>query len=226
MSKPAQLHADRQPLAAVAKRSQVVTRLEITAKPGESENDANARSLLDPCAHAAVQTVWFQQSFGPTDLTATHHAITTLVERVHSGDMRDVETTLVAQAAALNHLFTELSRRAALNMGEYLGAAETYMRLALRAQNQSRMTLETLSAIKNPPVVFAKQANIAHGHQQVNNGEASLAVRAPETSNRQTELLEPSHAKPEWLDAGASRATTPGHPTMATVEAIKRPKDA
>ena len=32
------------------------------------------------------------------------------------------------------------------------------------------MTLETLSTLKNPPVVYAKQANIAHGPQQMNNG--------------------------------------------------------
>jgi hypothetical protein len=31
------------------------------------------------------------------------------------------------------------------------------------------MTLETLATIKNPPVVFARQANIAQGPQQVNN---------------------------------------------------------
>ena len=40
------------------------------------------------------------------------------------------------------------------------------MRMALKAQNQCRMTLETLATIKNPPVVFAKQANTAQGPQQ------------------------------------------------------------
>ena len=43
------------------------------------------------------------------------------------------------------------------------------MRLALKAQGQCRATLETLATIKNPPVVFARQANIAQGPQQVNN---------------------------------------------------------
>ena len=40
------------------------------------------------------------------------------------------------------------------------------MRMAMKAQNQCRMTLETLATIKNPPVVFAKQANINNGGQQ------------------------------------------------------------
>jgi hypothetical protein len=44
------------------------------------------------------------------------------------------------------------------------------MRLALKAQSQCRATLETLATVKNPPVLFAKQANIANGPQQVNNG--------------------------------------------------------
>lgn len=36
-----------------------------------------------------------------------------------------------------------------------------------------------LAGIKNPPVVIAKQANIAQGHQQVNNGlPAGDPVRA------------------------------------------------
>ena len=44
-------------------------------------------------------------------------------------------------------------------MNEHLPAAETYMRLALKAQSQCRATLETLANIKNPPTVFARQAN-------------------------------------------------------------------
>jgi hypothetical protein len=52
---------------------------------------------------------------------------------VQSGDLSAVEATLTAQAAALNAIFSELARRAALNMGEYLPATETYLRLALKA---------------------------------------------------------------------------------------------
>jgi hypothetical protein len=48
--------------------------------------------------------------------------------------------------------------------------ADRYLRLALKAQSQSRATVETLATVKNPPVVYAKQANFAAGAQQVNNG--------------------------------------------------------
>jgi hypothetical protein len=63
-------------------------------------------------------------------------------------------------------------------MGEHFDAFERYLRLALKAQNQCRATLETLAAIKNPPVVFTKQANINHGNgnQQINNGTLASDV--------------------------------------------------
>lgn len=61
------------------------------------------------------------------------------------------------------------------------------MKLALRAQNQSRATLETLGNIKQPRAVFVKQANIAHGHQQVNNAHACENIK---TQKEQNELLE------------------------------------
>jgi len=60
----------------------------------------------------------------------------------------------------------------------YVPVAEPYLRLALKAQSQSRASIESLAQIKNPPVVYARQAYLANGPQQVNNGVA--APRAPE----------------------------------------------
>ena len=74
---------------------------------------------------------------------------------------------LFNQAQALQSIFVNLSCQAARQ--EYRSNQELFLRLALKAQNQCRTTLETLAALKHPPVVFAKQANIAQGHQQVNN---------------------------------------------------------
>ena len=200
--------------------------MKVQAEPGESREAVMARLAVAPCMTAATVTTSFSRAFGEVDLTATHTALLEQTKRVHGGNLREAESTLVAQAAALNSIFADLARRSALNVGEYMGAAETYMKLALRAQNQCRMTLETLATIKNPPVVFAKQANIAHGHQQVNNGDAVPVARAGETANRQPELLEAPHAQPEWMDAGAARAATPSDPAMATVEAIDRSANA
>jgi hypothetical protein len=150
---------------------------------------------------------------------------------VNGGDLSGAESMLTAQATALNAVFGELSRRAALNMGEYLGATESYMRLALKAQGQCRATLETLAAIKNPPVVFARQANINNGgQQQVNNGagpdpsnssQARAGSRAAKETIEQTGLLEASDGK--RLDARAASTASGTDPNMATVARIDRP---
>ena len=59
---------------------------------------------------------------------------------------------LFGQAQALQDIFVMLARRAS-NQTK-LPQWDAAMRMALRAQNQSRMTLETLATIKNPPVVL------------------------------------------------------------------------
>jgi hypothetical protein len=101
-----------------------------------------------------------------------------------------------------------------------LDASETYMRLALRAQSQSRSTLETLSVVKNPPAIaFVKQANIANGPQQVNNGHgptpSGRVPRVGEPSKSQSKLLEQEHGK--RVDPGASQASVGAHPPLAAV---------
>jgi hypothetical protein len=94
------------------------------------------------------------------------------------------------------------------------------MRLALKAQSQCRVTLETLAAIKNPPLVFAKQANIAHGAQQVNNVVALIARGRFGTP--QNELLE-AHGK--RLDGRAANSAGASDKDLAALEALNRPKN-
>ena len=114
-------------------------------------------------------------------------------------------------------IFVSLARRA-VNQ-EYVKHYEMYLRLALKAQNQSRMTLETLAAIKNPPVVFAKQANInqGNGNQQVNNGTSAPAAHAEKNLNQQNELLEEQHGS-QTLDTRTAGTAIGKDKAMATVD--------
>lgn len=105
------------------------------------------------------------------------------VKDLQEGDSSQTESILFSQAVTLNAIFLEMARRAALNMNEHIHATEAYMRMALRAQNQVRLTLETINTIKSPPVVIAKQANITSGPQQVNN------VLSPQTLGEQKRLF-------------------------------------
>ena len=162
----------------------------VVCRNGEDPELATTRILMGPSlTNANIAAKFAKGQFGrELDLPS---AVTTLIEvtnRVKANDMSDVEATLVCQATALNSMFCELSRRAAANMGEYIEASERYMRMALKAQNQCRMTLETLSTIKNPPVIYAKQANISNGPQKVNNHPY-----AGENKNQPIKVLEQSH---------------------------------
>lgn len=186
-----------------------------------------AMALGSVAANAMTARTFAKGTFGTLDVTECVLTLKKRVDTTHGGDLRHAETTLTAQAATLDAIFNEMARRAALNIGEYMDATERYMRLALKAQGQCRATLETLAAIKNPPVIFAKQANIAHGPQQVNNDGIPNSTRTRAgTRKKQTtpdELLEgPQHGSANMDDRAA---TTParGHPTVEALEPIHRP---
>lgn len=156
-------------------------------------------------------------------------ALLAISDRLGDGDNMPTVRLLASQAASLNAIFVEMARRSAVNLGEYLDASEKYMRLALKAQNQCRATLETLAMIQNPPIVYARQANIAHGPQQVNNGTpipttttvTTQAVRAGETETEQPELLEKTDG--ERLDFGAQGQAGGTDPQLVPVGKVHRP---
>lgn len=87
------------------------------------------------------------------------------------GDLSHAEAMLISQAQAMQTLSVRLIERGLGQSG--LPQFEAFMRLGLRAQAQSRQALETLAVLKQGPAVFARQANVAHGPQQVVNGPAS-----------------------------------------------------
>lgn len=195
-------------------------RLAVEAPADTPSDYLLAQVAASPHLAAASTVIRFSQAaMGEVSLTDLVRVLKEESASINSGDLRNVEAMLSSQAIALNTVFAEMARRAALNLGQYLDAAESYMKLALRAQSQCRATLETLAAIKNPPVIFAKQANIAHGHQQVNNGTA--VAHAQETEKAPTELLGHDHGK--RLDTGAAAEAGGSHQAMEAMEAIHRP---
>lgn len=144
---------------------------------------------------------------------------------VRAGDMSGPEDMLLVQAHALDALFGKMVRKASAQMAEYPDAFERYMRFALKAQSQSRASLEALALLKNPPV-FAKQANFAAGHQQVNNGVAAPHAHAGEKQIPANKLLEGTGIGGERLDTGAAATDGGANQALATVGAIHRPQDA
>jgi hypothetical protein len=204
--------------------------LNITEEPGKSRERLFAEVSASPETLSAVTArTYTQPGMGPLDLTECVSVMKDKAAAVRAGDLSGAESTLAAQAVALDAIFHELARRAALNMGEYLPAAETYMRLAMKAQSQCRTTLQALAEIKNPrPVAFVKQANIAHGPQQVNNGtppDRLAPARAGNLESEQSKLLEAS-SDGEWMDIGATGAAGRSDKELAPVGEVHRTQNA
>ena len=219
---------------AQAKKIDKSRNISISDAPDKSRDALIAELALGGIINGATLTVDFSKgNYGELSLTECISELGKKVRNVHKGNLQDAETILTSQAFALDAIFTSLARRAQMNMGEYIDAADRYMRLALKAQGQCRATLETLAAIKNPPVVFAKQANIANGPQQVNNTvnksdgsfESSTRTHAPahagNSNSVQNELLEDRHE--QGMDIRAPGAAISRDPAMATVGEIHRP---
>lgn len=143
---------------------------------------------------------------------------------VVEGDMSHVERMLATQAIMLDTLFCNLMGRAGLS--EQVRHLELYLRLALKAQAQARATAESLAILKNPQP-YIRQANIAAGHQQVNNTYAGMPsgkdAHAGESETGQSKLLEAGHE--QRLDIGAAAATVRGHQDMAAMGAVNRSGD-
>ena len=200
---------------------------QITAstKPDDDEGVAKARTVLRPTVQAAVTVKALTQQFGEQDLTGLMEALSEQTKSANEGDLGRGEAMLATQAHTLDALFHTLVQRAIHNMGEYMGAAETYMKLALRAQSQCRATWEALSAIKNPPMAgYVGQANIAHGHQQINNADIKKSGDPCARENKipPNELLEQKHGS-EWLDTGAAGKAGATDSELEAVGEIDRP---
>jgi len=204
--------------------------LEITEdETEESKAERNAKLLTSPefAAYRVINSADGKAYINDIDAPSFVNELRTQAAAANRGDFTQAESMLMNQATALQHLFARLTERAMTQ--EHMPNLEGYMRMALRAQNQCRATLETLAAIKNPPVIFAKQANInqGSGNQQVNNGTpATDTLTFPRTHthahaqagkniNQQNGLLEAQHG--ERMDSGKTGKTIRKDKAMATL---------
>ena len=130
--------------------------------------------------------------------------------------MKPIEAMLIAQAQALQTMFVSLGREA---VGKtQLNQYTAFMNLALKAQSQSRATIQALIELKYPKqATFVKQANIANGHQQVNNAtNTHTHAHARENTNQPNELLEVNNGS-EKMDRRTTQTTIPKNKAMAAM---------
>lgn len=158
-----------------AKTTDAPTRVDtIRVKPqeGETVDQATARELLDPSTrHALTMLPYIGCSLGNTfpmpNASEFSEAIKANAEQAQQADLSIASRTLTAQALALDTIFGELSRRAALNMNCHIEAAERYMRLALKAQANSRATIEALVKLHQPKEQIVKHVYVGEGGKAI-----------------------------------------------------------
>ena len=202
--------------------------------PGRTHDQFLAQAAVDGVVGNARALVTFgKATFGELSLTDCVAVLKGTVKALNEGDLGSAVAMLAAQAVALNAMFGELARVGQANMFKAPDYADRYLRLAFKAQGQSRATLETLAAIKNPPVLFARQANINNGgQQQVNNGVAPTGARYAkactgahpgEITSLPNELLEDRSDGSPQLDTQATAAAGRPNPGLAPLGAVNRP---
>ncbi len=189
----------------------------------ETLADAIARTSLEPSVQAALTVMDYNKEFGELSINKLVDSLVKQSELANKGDLSRAEAILITQAHTLDAIFHKLARDA--TKAEYLNQFDMKLRLALKAQSQCRSTLETLAAIKNPPpVAFVRQANIAHGPQQVNNTAAVEGVPAEKSKIRPNKVLEHQHDK--RLDLGTPGETSCVDSSLETLGAVHRSKNA
>ena len=195
----------------------------VYSKPDDSEEDVAreySKLAVSPAlaAYRVINGAENKSGFGEhIDVPTLLDILRDQSEAVNRGDLSRAEAMLMSQATALQSLFARLAER---GMGcDVAPAFEANMRMALRAQSQCRATLETLSAIKNPPVVYTKQANFANGPQQINNGMAAPS-QAGEKEIQPSKLLEAQHGN--YVDTGTAGTASGANSQLATMGKVDR----
>ena len=169
--------------------------------------------------NALTAFAYAKNTFRPLELEDAVDALSSSVKRVQSGEMSDAESMLMGQAVALNSIFNVLAVEARYQKS--LKQMEAYFRMSMKAQANCRLTLETLSTIKNPPVVFVRQANIAHGAQQVNNASPDFLAHAANQKRARNELLKDDDG--ERVVSGKTRKAGRANSDVEAVGKIHRP---
>ncbi|MFM9437410.1 hypothetical protein ACFDR9_004497 [Janthinobacterium sp. CG_23.3] len=204
------------------------TKIATVEKPVVAPGVMAAKLALKPSVNAAAVMESYQANVHgkDVDINVLIDGLRDSFNDVNGGDLSTLEAMLIGQATALQSIFTSLARRAQTQ--EYQKNLESFLGLALKAQAQSRATIQAVIDLKFPrQVAFVKQANISHGPQQVNNGTGAVAdlqtrLHAEENQTQQSKLLEDKSHERTYLDAGTTTTTSRGDPALATVEAVHR----
>ena len=147
------------------------------------------------------------------DIKSAAETMETIADNVKSGDLSALEKMLACQAYSLQTIFTMMASKASNTTNP--DHIELLSKIALKAQNQCRTTVATLSEMKSPKrATFIKQQNNAV-NQQINQGKNSKKSDKPAN-----ELLEKTDGK--RLDTRTTGETIGTNQDLETVGEVNR----
>jgi Tfp pilus assembly protein PilE len=187
--------------------------IELNHQDGKSDSEVMAETIHKPeLLNALVLNAYSKNIQGEHfNLMKAIGVLEKTNNQIQDSDLSRAEQMLMSQAASLEQIFTNLAIRASMQTD--LGWLKVLTTLALKAQNQSRCTLQALATIKNPSTTtFIKQANLANGHQQINN-----QLSAEKKSVLKNELLGADHDSTQ-MDIRTTIQTKPSYSELATLE--------
>ena len=202
----------------ISKAKPNAKQIETAKQIEQNDNERYAKISLTASTMSAVLTDAFTKKLFPSsEIVDVANVLSKKISDIQDGDIKPIEAMLIAQAQALQTMFVSLGREA---VGKtQLNQYTAFMNLALKAQSQSRATIQALIELKYPKqATFVKQANIAHGHQQVNNGTNTHArAHAKEKDNQPNELIEVNNGS-TTMDSRTAQTSISKDKAMATVE--------
>jgi hypothetical protein len=176
----------RKSLNSIKRKNKVTKRLVLNNEFKSKEYNFAEIAQSSATLNTLTSRSFSKSLIGDTDLAHSISVMNGKIAKVNSGDLRELEATLTAQSVSLDLIFNHLVQFAIKT--ETLLKVESYMRLALKAQSQCSRTIEVLATMKRPQVIFANQANISNGHQQVNNNrnEPIKSLQEEKVINKKT----------------------------------------
>jgi hypothetical protein len=184
--------------------------------------DTTSQALAKLATNSVLSAVTLKSYVGGGDAMEVSDLVAEMKQAGNeavAGDLGRVERMLANQVLTLDAIFNDMAQRS--RRQDTFKGIEVMLRLALKAQAQARATAETLSIIKNP-MPYIKQANIAHGHQQVNNGQQPAS--AGNFKSEPNKLLEVNDGN--VLDFGAQAAPGRADQALEALGAVDRSKNA
>lgn len=145
-------------------------------RPGETEDQRLAELIVSPTTRTAfLHYALSRKLFGPREGGKDQRAsfdgmaaeLTKQQDAAASGDMRRASDLLISQAHVLDALFADFMHRSLDNAGSYPDAMQRYMTLALKAQAQSRASIEALARIHQPREQVVRHVHVYEGGQAV-----------------------------------------------------------